>query len=173
MTAHEPHAPDAEMMAILSALAAAPVVDLRAMPIEGSARDLRAQSGRLELGAGGDGRDAGEIVAPGAAGPPGVRPHRPPGADDLPVIRSCMAGGWTFGSIDTHDGAMRCLALASGCAVLGFDYRLAPEHPFPAPLDDVLAVLAHVEAGGLGPGFDRRRLALAAIRPARRCRSAR
>jgi acetyl esterase len=79
----------------------------------------------------------------------------------LPVIVYLHGGGWTFGSIDTHDGVMRCLALESGCAVLGVDYRLAPEHPFPAPLDDALAALAHVEAGGLGAGCDRARVALA------------
>ena len=61
-------------------------------------------------------------------------------------------GGWTFGSIDTHDGTMRELAVASGCAVFGFDYRLAPEHPFPAPLDDVLAVIAFVRRAVSGPG---------------------
>jgi acetyl esterase len=59
-------------------------------------------------------------------------------------------GGWTFGSIDTHDGTMRRVAAATRCPVLGVDYRLAPEHPFPAPLDDVLATLEFVEQGGLG-----------------------
>ncbi len=160
MTAHTPPAAAAEMAAILAGLAAAPAVDLRAMPIgEARATFVRNQIGWSWAPAAM--AETREMVAPGAAGPLAARLHRPPGAGDLPVILYVHGGGWTFGSIDTHDGVMRCLALASGCAVLGFDYRLAPEHPFPAPLDDVLAVLAHVEAGGLGPGFDRRRIALA------------
>ncbi|KGM33914.1 alpha/beta hydrolase, partial [Inquilinus limosus] len=48
-------------------------------------------------------------------------------------------GGWAFCSLDTHDRAMRCLAEATGMAVIGIDYRLAPEHPYPAGLDDAVA----------------------------------
>ena len=62
-------------------------------------------------------------------------PGRRPSAS---LILYVHGGGWTFGSIDTHDGTMRNLAAAAQLPVLGIDYRLAPEHPFPAPLDDVL-----------------------------------
>ena len=78
------------------------------------------------------------------------RVYRPTEANDLPVIIFVHGGGWTFGSLETHDGTMRELAAASGCAVFGFDYRLAPEHPFPAPLDDTMAAIAFVRGGGLG-----------------------
>ena len=70
-------------------------------------------------------------------------------------------GGWTFGSIDTHDGTMRNLAEAAQRPVLGIDYRLAPEHPFPAPLDDVLTAIAFVETGGLGVPISAHDMAIA------------
>ena len=45
-------------------------------------------------------------------------------------------GGWVIGSLEQYDGIARQLANASGAIVVSVDYRLAPEHPFPAPLDD-------------------------------------
>ena len=48
-------------------------------------------------------------------------------------------GGWAFSNLETHQRAMRLLALECGTRVLGIDYRLAPEHPYPAPLEDVVA----------------------------------
>jgi acetyl esterase len=59
-----------------------------------------------------------------------------------PAIFFLHGGGWTIGSVDTHDRLMRCLAAATGWPVLGIDFRLAPEHPFPAALDDCLAAFA-------------------------------
>lgn len=60
-------------------------------------------------------------------------------------------GGWVLGDLDTHDGLCRHLASASGHAVLAVDYRLAPEHPFPAALDDAVMALrwAHAHADNL------------------------
>ena len=62
-------------------------------------------------------------------------------APERPLIVYLHGGGWVLGDLDTHDRLMRLLAVESGANVLGVDYRLAPEYPFPAPLDDVLAVL--------------------------------
>jgi acetyl esterase len=56
---------------------------------------------------------------------------------------------------------MRTLAAASGCAVFGFDYRLAPEHPYPIPLEDTLGAIAFGLSGELGPDVDARRWVLA------------
>jgi acetyl esterase len=84
-----------------------------------------------------------------------------PGPGRLPLVVFVHGGGWTFGSVDTHGNEIRGLAAASGCAVLGFDYRLAPEHPFPAGLEDTLAALAFAEAGALGEDVDAARFALA------------
>lgn len=151
---------DAEMARILAEILATPATDARQTPIaEARAGFIRNQTSWAWAPA--PLAEVRDLTIPGAAGPMPARLYRPRLDADLPVVLFAHGGGWTFGSIDTHDGTMRCLALASGCAVLGFDYRLAPEHPFPAPLDDVLAALAHVESGGLGGGVDPRRIALA------------
>lgn len=70
-------------------------------------------------------------------------------------------GGWVLGSLDTHDDIARRLAVASGHAVLSVDYRLAPEHPFPAALEDALAVARWAHANAARLGCDPDRLAIA------------
>ncbi len=69
---------------------------------------------------------------------------------DAPVFVYLHGGGWAFGSIDTHDRLCRRIADRSGVAVLSVGYRLAPDHPFPAPLDDVLTVLSWVRTADIG-----------------------
>ncbi|MEV6632263.1 alpha/beta hydrolase [Actinoplanes sp. NPDC051470] len=79
----------------------------------------------------------------------------------LPVVVYVHGGGWTYGSIETFDRLCRRIAQRSGCAVVSVGYRLAPEHPFPAALDDVEAVLAYLRKEGEGLGLDPTRLAIA------------
>jgi acetyl esterase len=90
-----------------------------------------------------------DLSAPGPDGAIGLRLYRPRAHAQLPMVIYLHGGGWTFGSVDTHDRLMRLLALAADVAVVGVDYRLAPEQPFPAPLEDCVAVLrwarAHAE----------------------------
>jgi acetyl esterase len=69
-----------------------------------------------------------------------------PDAAALPVVLYLHGGGWTIGSIETHDRLCRRLAGGSGAAVLSLDYRLAPEHPWPASVDDTLAALRWIAA---------------------------
>ena len=64
-------------------------------------------------------------------------------------------GGWVVGTLETHDGLARALARDSGCAVLSIDYRRAPEHPYPVPLDDCLAVIAALTDKASEYGVDR------------------
>ncbi len=66
-------------------------------------------------------------------------------------------GGWVIGDLDSHDGICRSIARDSGHAVLSIDYRLAPEHPFPAGLEDALTSTrwAHTNAAALGCRADR------------------
>lgn len=70
-----------------------------------------------------------------------LRLYRPVADGVLPVILFAHGGGFVWGSIATHDGICRRLALASGAAVLSVGYRLAPEAPFPAAMRDVVAVV--------------------------------
>ena len=95
-----------------------------------------------------------------ADGPVPCRLYRPSPSPDLPLLVYLHGGGWVVGNLDTHDEPCRSLANASGCAVLSVQYRLAPEHKFPVPLDDCVAALrwAYEHAGELGA--DPRRLAL-------------
>lgn len=85
-----------------------------------------------------------------------ARLYRPDGQSGA-VIVYLHGGGWTIGGVDTHDRACRRLADRSRLCVLSVDYRLSPEHPFPAAIDDAVAALEWVSScpGELGgsPGF--------------------
>lgn len=83
-----------------------------------------------------------------------LRLYRPLGSDAkrmLPVLVYFHGGGWVIGDLDTHDTLCRELANGSGCAVVAVDYRLAPEHRYPAAVDDSWAALqwVHANAGEL------------------------
>jgi acetyl esterase len=74
--------------------------------------------------------------------PIAARIYRPKAASGpLPLLVYFHGGGWVVGDIETHDGLVARLALDAQCAVASVDYRLAPEHPFPAPCDDALDAL--------------------------------
>src|SRR5690349_6361151 len=75
------------------------------------------------------------VVDLDAGGVP-ARLYRDAGSGRTPVVVYAHGGGWVLGGLDTHDGLCRHLAAASGWAVLSVDYRLAPEHPYPAAIDD-------------------------------------
>ncbi|MFI7541407.1 alpha/beta hydrolase [Actinoplanes sp. NPDC049599] len=77
-----------------------------------------------------------------------------------PVLVYVHGGGWCYGSINTVDRLCRRIADRSGCAVLSVGYRLAPEHVFPAALQDVETVLGWVRKEGTGLGVDPSRLAI-------------
>jgi acetyl esterase len=79
-------------------------------------------------------------LIPGPAGQIPVRVYRRFGlAEGSPAIVYLHGGGWASGDLDTHDGSCRLLADESDCVVVSVDYRLAPEHPFPAAVDDAVA----------------------------------
>jgi acetyl esterase len=78
----------------------------------------------------------------------GLRRYRPGGSAIGPVIIYLHGGGWCVGDNDTHDGIQRHLAAASGVDVVGVAYSLAPEHPFPAAVEDVAAAVSHLTTRG-------------------------
>ena len=81
-----------------------------------------------------------DTTVPGAEGDLDARVYRP-GEGERPVLLFFHGGGFVVGSLDTHDNICQKLAAESGWTVVSVDYRLAPEHPFPAPLEDAYAVL--------------------------------
>ncbi len=82
--------------------------------------------------------------------------------DPVPVVLYAHGGGWVMGSVDTHDGLCRHLAAASGWAVLSVDYRLAPEYPYPAAVDDMARALNWLRGPGAARhGLDPGRMAVA------------
>lgn len=92
------------------------------------------------------------------AGPQGEVPIRiyRPSEKVLPIVLYFHGGGWVIGSIDSHDGYCRSLANAAECVVVSVDYRLAPEHTYPAALEDAYAavfwVSRNASAIGSKPG---------------------
>lgn len=147
MTLH----PDAEILITLAEELALPRIET-----------LDAETARSHF----DNRSAaaqGEAIAsvvdrtfPGPGGDIGVRIYRPTTEPDpTPVVVFFHGGGWVIGTIDTHDAVCRSLANASDHTVVSVDYRLAPEHPYPAAVDDCYAatrwVAEHAEELAINP----------------------
>jgi acetyl esterase len=120
---------------------------------------MRSQStGQAVLGAGNQQVTSVDRTIPGPAGEIPVRLYTPPsGSPPWGLIVFYHGGGWVICGLDTHDAICRDLAAATETAVLSVDYRLAPEHPFPAAVDDAWAALqwAHKHAGELDADPDR------------------
>ncbi|MFC1411628.1 alpha/beta hydrolase [Streptacidiphilus sp. N1-12] len=98
---------------------------------------------------------------PGPGGPLLLRLYRPEAhGRPLPALLYLFGGGWTLGSPDTSDAICRRLANSAGCVTVSVGYRLAPEHPFPAALEDCAAALHWITAQADGLGLDPDRLAV-------------
>jgi acetyl esterase len=97
-----------------------------------------------------------EVKVTGGAGELPARVYRPHTAGPLPTIVFFHGGGWVIGDLDTHDPLARLLAVRCDAVVVSVDYRLAPENPFPAAVDDAVAATRwaaeHLDSlgGGLG-----------------------
>lgn len=91
-----------------------------------------------------------------------VRVYRPEGQEGvkLPVYVHFHGGGWVFGDLDSHDILCRYLCIQSGTLVISVDYRLAPEHPYPAALDDAWDSVCWIAANGDEFDADTSRLAV-------------
>jgi acetyl esterase len=105
-----------------------------------------------------------EVRAAELAGPAGTIPARLYRPADLATPAPCLVfyhgGGFTLGSLDSHDLPCRQLAARTPCVVIAVDYRLAPEHPFPAAADDALAAFREVARRAAGFGIDPARIAV-------------
>lgn len=103
------------------------------------------------------------LDCPGRAGAIRLRRYRGAGTDGavaLPGLLFLHGGGWVLGDLESHDWICRTLANLAGCCVVAVEYRLAPEHPYPAAVEDCAAAwsFVHVEAARLG--MDPARLAV-------------
>lgn len=98
-----------------------------------------------------------DFTVPGKAGAVPVRLYRP-GPGTRAALLFLHGGGWVIGDFDTHDDMCRDLAAQSGCVVLAVDYRLAPEHPFPAAVEDTLSALEWLHANAASIDVDPARI---------------
>jgi len=99
--------------------------------------------------------------APGPSGSIPVRIYRPDAAEPLPLVLYAHGGGWVTGSLDSHDRVCRMLARNLRAVLVSVGYRCAPEHVFPAALDDVEAAWRWARAQAVALGADGSRFAFA------------
>lgn len=110
-----------------------PLADLRAGP-ESEADELWGQTAE-EVAL------VHDVVVDGNAGALRLRVYRPAGDARVPAVLWLHGGGWVVGSLESHDHLCRAIAARAPCCVVAVEYRLAPEHPFPAALDDAWTAL--------------------------------
>jgi acetyl esterase len=100
---------------------------------------------------------------PGPGGMIPIRLYRPLGSrlhDKLPALVYFHGGGWVLGDLDTHDALCRALSNQARCAVINVDYRLAPEHKFPAAVEDAWVATRYVAEHAAELGVDPKRIAV-------------
>jgi acetyl esterase len=151
---------DADIQAIVDAMEAAPGPAAHLVPVAQARAAHDAESAAL----GGPGEpvaEVREVSAPGPGGPIPIRAFRPAGEGQLPLVVYLHGGGWTLGSLYAFEPLCRALANASGAVIACVDYRLAPEHPFPAAPDDACAAVRWLAANAATLGADPRRLGIA------------
>ena len=102
------------------------------------------------------------MTMPGPGGDIELRVYTPvaAGSDALPGLIFFHGGGWVIGDLDTHDGLCRILANEAGVRVIAVHYRLAPDHKYPAAVDDAIAAVNWIEANASSLGVDANRLAV-------------
>lgn len=149
-----------DIQAVLDEMNAAPGPPAHEVPVEEARAAHSAETEQL-CGPGEPVAEIRTIHVPGPGGDIPVRVFRPE-ADGTPgVVAYLHGGGWVMGAVDSYDTPLRALANASGAIVAHVDYRLAPEHRFPAALDDSLAAIRWLAADGGELGGDPGRFALA------------
>jgi acetyl esterase len=101
-----------------------------------------------------------DIRVPGPVGDIPLRVYRPAAASPAPGMVFFHGGGWVLCNLETHDTICRAIARRAGAVVVSVDYRLAPEHKFPAALDDSYAAFSWVACNAESLGIDPGRLSV-------------
>ena len=102
-----------------------------------------------------------DLLASGPRGPIPLRLYRPRGVSAAaPVLVYYHGGGWVIGDLDTHESLCTQLAEEAGCVVVAVDYRMGPEHRFPAAVDDAVAALLWLRSQATALGLDATRMAV-------------
>ncbi len=157
MTSSPLHPQAAAHLERLAAAGLPPLVDTTPE----QARAMGEASSALVTGPMPEGVEVTEHTAPGLDGDIAVRRYRSHGAPTpAPALVYLHGGGWVVGSLDTYDVLCAQLAMAGACTVLSVDYRLAPEHPFPAAVEDALTAARWVVGTAELLEVDRTRVAL-------------
>ena len=144
--------------ALLDFLASAGAPPIEQLPLS-EARAVRSEM----IESGGPEEPVAEVqnrTVPGPGGPIPIRLYRPVKKDTLPALVYFHGGGFVICNLDTHDRQCRALANASGCAVISVDYRLAPEHKYPAAVEDAYAATKYVAEHAAEFGVDPNRIAV-------------
>lgn len=143
------HAQTAAVLEFMRQLGAPPLHELTAA--EGRANYLAMRTpSTVEL------HEVRDLVADGVK----CRLYRSSGTTSAPLLIYYHGGGWVIGDLDTHDDICRKLARDARCSVIAVDYRLAPEHPAPAALDDCIAATRWIFANAKSLDVDAARIAI-------------
>jgi acetyl esterase len=130
------------------------VLDAARLREEGIARAHLLQGRPVEIA------KVGEMKIPGPAGEIPIRVYWPLESGPLPVLVYYHGGGWVIGDLDTNDNICRLLSKGASAVVVSVDYRLAPEHPFPAAVEDSYAALEWVSRNAARLNADPSRIAV-------------
>jgi acetyl esterase/lipase len=153
---------DPELKGLVAVLMSQPPMDFNDLPAARAASQkmMQAMKARMPVLRGVTAEDR---TIPGPQGAPdvNVRVYKPEQQSGLlPALLWIHGGGYMFGDLDQEDLTARQFALAGGCVVVSVDYRLAPENPYPAPLEDCYAALKWLAAHSGEIGVDGSRIAI-------------
>lgn len=151
---------DIQLKGMLEAMAAGGAPDLGDLPPPAGREMYRQIFAQGDLPPADVGVEDRNIDGPGGALPLRVYTPRGAAAGARGVVLYCHGGGFVLGNLDIYDATCRTLCADSGCVVVAVDYRLAPEHPFPAAVEDCHAALRWLAAHAAAIGGDARRLAV-------------
>ncbi|MBN2320965.1 MAG: alpha/beta hydrolase [Acidobacteria bacterium] len=149
---------DPQARAVLDQMAKAGNLSVEALSVE-EARQASAALAEMQGNAEPVARVEDRML-PGPGGDIPARIYVPSGEEPLPVLLYFHGGGWVLGDLESSDGLCRILANAAGCIVVSVDYRLAPEHPFPAAIDDAYYATEWAAANAPVFGGDPSRIAV-------------